>query len=88
MVTAADTSSRAGAAIPVVDAPADAVASRIASPIPLKSDDAAAKASGVAIRKAVMRAPWLMTVFRANATRARTPPKTIHTFFATDNFPR
>ena len=41
----------AGAAIPVVDGAAAEVASLIASPIPLKSEDAAAKASGAAIRK-------------------------------------
>ena len=50
-VIAADTSSAAGAAIDVVDDDAADVASLIASPIPLKSDDAVAKASGAAIRK-------------------------------------
>ena len=50
-VIAADTSSRAGGTIPVVDGAAAAVASLIASPIPLKSADAVAKTSGAAIRK-------------------------------------
>ena len=40
----------AAGAIPVVDGAAAAVASLIASPIPLKSADAVANASGAAIR--------------------------------------
>src|SRR5271166_3517815 len=48
---AADTSSAAAGGITVVAGAADALASLIASPIPLKSADAAAKASGAAIRK-------------------------------------
>src|SRR5271166_4579623 len=48
---AADTSSVAAGAITVVAGAADALASLIVSPIPLRSADAAAKASGAAIRK-------------------------------------
>jgi hypothetical protein len=48
-VTAAETSSAPGATISVVD-DAAAVACRSASRIPLKSADAAAKASGAAVR--------------------------------------
>ncbi len=47
---AADTSSAAAAATVVVDGAHDAVAFLIASPIPLTSADAAARASGAAIR--------------------------------------
>ncbi|BBZ40876.1 hypothetical protein MCNS_39390 [Mycobacterium conspicuum] len=54
---AADTSSAAGAAIAVVDAPAPAVASLIASPIPLKSDDALARAAGAANRDDDIKPP-------------------------------
>ena len=46
---AADTSSSGRGTIPVVDGAAAAVASLIASPIPLKSADAAANASVTAI---------------------------------------
>jgi hypothetical protein len=46
---AADTSSRAAATIPVVKGAAPPVAALIASPIPDKSDDATAIASGAAI---------------------------------------
>ena len=46
---AADTSSAAAAAIPVVEGAAAVEASLIASSIPVKSPDAAAKASGAAI---------------------------------------
>ena len=48
---AADTSSAPAGAIPIVDGSAAEVVSFIASPIPLKSADAAATASGAAIRK-------------------------------------
>jgi hypothetical protein len=48
---AADTSSAAAGGITVVAGAADALASLIASPIPLRSADAAANASGAAIRK-------------------------------------
>src|SRR6185312_13908389 len=46
---AADTSSPAAAAIAVVDGAAAAAASSIASPIPVRSTDAMATASGAAI---------------------------------------
>src|SRR5882757_6139410 len=46
---AADTSSPAAARIPVVEGAAAAAAPLIASPIPVKSADAAARASGAAI---------------------------------------
>jgi len=46
---AADTSSPAAARIPVVEGAAAAAAPLIASPIPVKSADAATRASGAAI---------------------------------------
>jgi hypothetical protein len=56
-VIAADTSSPAATTIPVVEGAAVAVAAVIASPIPLKSADAAANAAGAAITYDAIGAP-------------------------------
>jgi hypothetical protein len=81
LVIAADTSSNAGATIPVVDNAAAAVASLIASPIPPRSAVAAAKASGAAIRKDDIldsnhrRATQTKeTIFKTSGTEQYKPP--------------
>ncbi|WP_244897730.1 hypothetical protein [Mycobacterium alsense] len=85
--TAADTSSAAMDATFVVAGPAEAMASPSASPIPLRSADAATRASGAAIREVDILDPDIHEAARLESVNHNPPdPENVALYLAESAF--